>query len=127
MPACNSQIIIDDPFIFKFYFLFGRMHVDINFIRIDFHKHDEERIEIFGKDIFVCGFNGMLKIWAANKSSIDKQELLSSRFFTKLWLAYISGEVYIVCFFLNRNEILVYFFSEDAQYSVAQRRCRQVV
>ena len=44
MPASYAEVIVDDSFVFKFYFLFGRMDIDINFIGIDIEEKNIERV-----------------------------------------------------------------------------------
>src|ERR1700742_2197450 len=69
----------------------------------------------------------MIKVSIANKAIIDKEELLASCFFSKLWLAHKAMQLNNGSILLNRNQALVVIVTKQMNNALLQHRSRQMI
>src|SRR5580704_12900112 len=95
---------IDNLFIFKFYLLFSRVHIDVQLRWIKIDKQYIQRI-IFGWNHFlVSAHYSMVKVGAFDKAIIYKEILVTSCFLCCFWFTYKAVNVQVICVLLDRNQ-----------------------
>jgi len=123
----HFEVIIDQALIFKFDFLFGRMHIDVDVRGIDFKKQDIKRIVVFRNQILEGHFDRMVQITAFKKALIDEKMLVPSGFATFLWLSYKTGNLHQIRFLFHRHQMLFPIFSHERNDTLSQIMGRQDV
>src|SRR5687768_7027148 len=104
---CRLNKCIDDPFIFKFDFLFCWMNI---YIYLGGVKINEQNIKgkIFGTyHLLVSTHHCMAQIRAADEPVVHKKILITSCLFCCFRFSYKAINVHVVGLFLNCNELCI--------------------
>src|SRR5690554_484040 len=97
----RTRQLYDAALIFKLYLHFGRMHININFGRVDFEKKRVEWIFVIACPGIVQAQYNMGKITMLERPPVYKQELLSPAFFCKFGVGGKPPDFYIAGFIVE--------------------------
>src|SRR5436190_21205298 len=93
---------INDLFIFKLYFLFGRMHIYIYHGRVKVNEQSIHRETVVADYFLVCIHHCMVQVSTLDKTVIDKEILVAPRFLGCLWFADKAIYIHVIGFFFYR-------------------------
>ncbi len=107
MPDCRLQKRIDDLLVVEFYFLLGRMHVDIYLYRIEIDKQRIEWKAVPRDHLRKSTHDGMIQVRTPDESVVHKKILVPPRLLGRFGLADKSIHVQVVCILLHRDQFAV--------------------